>query len=141
MGERRVACGISDPRRLLPGLSMRRHGAKHMSSHHVDLFVGQMIALLPVSSTSDVDPVTRMQKRRMFPRAVDGIPAAHAAVGRPRVYSLISDGRGGGTLTVGGAEIPVRILHLSVDTPPEAAAFRVVAIAGRALRIRGVAAG
>ncbi|WP_454157517.1 hypothetical protein [Microbacterium lacticum] len=112
-----------------------------MTADAVDLFVGQMIGLLPKLHPDDIDDATRRQLRVLFPR-VDG--EAAPVVGkarRPRTYSVITNGRGGGVLTVGGTEIPVAILPLDVSTPPEATAFRIVAIAGRAMRVRGVAEG
>lgn len=105
----------------------------------VELFVGQMIALLPKEHDPD-DPVLRTHQQRLFPPADAPAPPPEddERPPRPRTYSLIVNGRGGGTLTVGGAEIQVAILPLDVDTPPGAAAFRVAAIAGRALNVTGV---
>lgn len=112
-----------------------------MSAERVELFVGQMIALLPKLRGEDFDSAQLLQVRLLFPRTQQGALAAEARPPRPRTYSVITDGRGGGVLTVGGAEIPVAVLPLDVSTPPEATAFRIVAIAGRALRVRGRAEG
>lgn len=112
-----------------------------MTADPVDLFVGQLIALLPKLAGTHPDAALRRQIRLLFPRA-DGHPvAAPGKPLRPRTYSLITDGRGGGFLTAGGSEIPVTMLTLDVTTPPEATAFQIVAMAGRALRVRGIAEG
>lgn len=110
----------------------------------VELFLGQMIALLPrLAAAEATDPVLRMQLEKLFLQDADdaGDLASAERVPRPRSYSLITDGRGGGILTVGGTEIDVEVLPLDVHTPAEATAFRVVAIAGRALTVTGVAVG
>lgn len=107
----------------------------------VDLFVGQMIGVLPQLDIADADPVQMQQLRLLFPRVL-GLPSSEARPRRrPHVYSLILNRNGNATLTVGGVEIPVTVLSLDVSTPREAMAFRIAAMAGRALRIRGVAEG
>lgn len=112
-----------------------------MPAEPVELFIGQMIALLPKLHQRDADQVQRMQVQRLFPR-LSGAPVPHSTgPRRPRSYSLIINSRGGGTLSVGGTEIPVAIMELDLETPPEATAFRVAAIAGRAVRVRGIAEG
>jgi len=108
----------------------------------VDLFVGQIIALLPRPVLGgDSDPARARLIRGLFPRAGGREVVRPRRPLHPRVYSLILDGRGGGILTVGGTEILVSVLPLDVKTPSEATAFRVTAMAGRALRVRGVAEG
>lgn len=106
----------------------------------VELFVGQMIALLPSRALADADAVQRSVLRTLFPR-YGGQQVVAAEKRRPRVYSLILDGEEQGILLAGGTETDVRILPLDVRTPPEATAFRVTAMSGRALRVRGVAEG
>ena len=107
----------------------------------VDLFVGQTIALLPILSDPDPDPDRRYQLQLLFPRAVGQAVTPPRRSPRPRVYSVIWDGRGEGVLTAGGKDIDVTLLLLDVDTPPEATAFLVVAVSGRALRVKGIAEG
>lgn len=112
-----------------------------MTRDALDLFVGQVIALLPARSAEGEDPVRARATRMLFPR-VGGLPVAQQTrAPRPRVYSLITNGRDLGVLTVSGTEIPVRVLPLDQATPSEATAFRITEMAGRALRIRGVAEG
>lgn len=106
----------------------------------LELFVGQMIALLPCQSHAESDAVQRSVLRALFPR-FGGQPVAVAERRRPRVYSLILDGEERGILLAGGTETDVRILPLDVQTPSEATAFRITAMSGRALRVRGVAEG
>lgn len=106
----------------------------------VDLFVGQMIALLPKVSAEDDDPVLRQQVERIFPRALDDVPTVDKPP-RPRTYPLYLNSAGGGILTVAGTEILVAVLPLDVATPHEATVFKIAAIAGRSLRVQGVAEG
>lgn len=112
-----------------------------MTADSVDLFVGQMIALLPHGGHDVADPVQQRLVRILFPRAGGEPVPAPDKPQRPRVYSLITDGKGEGILTAGGTEIAVAVLPLDVKTPPEATAFRITAMSGRALRVRGVAEG
>lgn len=112
-----------------------------MAVERVELFVGQMIALLPKIARGDADPVQQRQLLLLFPHTSGDTITAAGGRGRPRTYSLITNGHGGGDLAAGGTEIPVAILPLDVTTPREATAFRIVAIAGRALRVRGTAQG
>ncbi|MBF4562771.1 hypothetical protein ITJ43_11535 [Microbacterium sp. VKM Ac-2870] len=112
-----------------------------MTPDPVDLFVGQVIALLPARGTDAGDPVRARLMRMLFPRAVGRTVDPPTGPLHPRVYSLITNGRDVGVLTVSGTEIPVRVLPLDVGTPSEATAFRITEMAGRALRVRGVAEG
>jgi len=57
---------------------------------------------------------------------------------RPKTYSVITDGTGRGTMMVRQIEIEVDILPLDLKTPTTATVFRVVAVAGRAIRVTGV---
>lgn len=125
---------VSSPREGEPGY-------ERGTGEYVELFVGQMIALLPQCAGETADPVQQRLLRTLFPRAGGRSVPSPKKPQRPRVYSLITNGRGGGTLAAGGTEIAVRILPLDVRTPPEATAFRVTAMSGRALRVRGVAEG
>lgn len=112
-----------------------------MTPDALDLFVGQVIALLPAHSAQAEDPARARATRMLFPR-VGGLAVAQPTrMPRPRVYSLITNGRDLGVLTVSGTEIPVRVLPLDQSTPSEATAFRITEMAGRALRVRGVAEG
>lgn len=112
-----------------------------MTTEPVDLFVGQTIALLPILSDPDPDPDRRYQLQLLFPRAVGQTVTPPRRSPRPRVYSVIWDGEGEGVLTAGGKDIDVSLLPLDVDTPPAATAFLVVAVSGRALRVKGIAEG
>ena len=112
-----------------------------MPAGAVDLFVGQMIALLPKLTDDDIDdPVIRQQVAKIFPRALDDVPTVDKTP-RPRTYPLYLNTQGGGILTVAGVEIPVAVLPLDVATPHEATVFKIAAIAGRSLRIQGIAEG
>lgn len=107
----------------------------------LDLFVGQMIALLPKVSDDDFeDPVVRQQVEKIFPRALDDVPTVDKTP-RPRTYPLYLNAQGGGVLTAAGIEIPVAVLPLDVATPHEATVFKIAAIAGRSLRVQGIAEG
>lgn len=125
---------VSSPRESGPGYERATGDA-------VELFVGQMIALLPQCTSETADAVQQRLLRTLFPRAGGRFVPSPKKPQRPRVYSLIADGRGGGTLAAGGTEIEVLILPLDVRTPSEATAFRITAMSGRALRVRGVAEG
>ncbi|MFT4050796.1 MAG: hypothetical protein QM677_00945 [Microbacterium sp.] len=109
-------------------------------SEPVDLFVGQMIALTPRMPPPPVDAVLLDHMQRLFPLATRGSKQSRQQL-RPRTYLLMMNRDHDGVLTAGGTEINVTVLPLDVDTPAEATPFRVVAIAGRAIRISGVATG
>ncbi|BDV29510.1 hypothetical protein [Microbacterium terricola] len=103
-----------------------------------DLFVGQMVALIPRQGTQD-GRGGAPDGPRIFPRNI-ALPADDddERTVRPKTYSVITDGAGHGILTVRQTEIAVDILPLDLATPPEATVFRVVAVAGRAIRVTGV---
>ena len=109
----------------------------------VELFPGQVIALLPaVPRGAIADPLIRRELGRLFPRTLDrNLPAPRRPT-RPRTYSLMLHSLDDdGELTIGSIEIPVHVMAFDLSTPTEAAVFRVSAVAGRALRISGVAEG
>lgn len=113
-----------------------------MTLEPIDLFVGQTIALLPRAPRSEPDSDLRYQLMRLFPRAMGETVSTPRGPLRPQIYSVIIDGNSNnGVLTIGGVEIPVVMQVLVLDTPAEATAFHVVALSGRAMRIKGVAEG
>ncbi|GEP46926.1 hypothetical protein [Microbacterium saccharophilum] len=109
----------------------------------VELFVGQVIALIPLRVTGPrADEFSRTRLRRIFPRSLQP-PAANTGrrpgrAVRPKTYSVITDGPGHGYLTVRQTEIEVRIVPLDLETPEDATVFRVAGVAGRAIRVTGV---
>lgn len=110
-------------------------------SPRVELFVGQFVALLPTCDPDTVTAVEKYQLNVLFPRLMGGAVRASSGQLRPRVYSLTMTGLSEGILTAGGTDIAVRVLPLDVMAPAESTAFQVVAMSGRALRVRGIAEG
>ncbi|WP_295574117.1 hypothetical protein [uncultured Microbacterium sp.] len=109
----------------------------------VELFVGQMVALIPLGVAGPrSDEFSRTRLRRIFPRSLQP-PATNTGkrpgkAVRPKTYSVITDGPGHGHLTIRQIEIEVRIIPLDLETPDDATVFRVAAVAGRAIRVTGV---
>jgi hypothetical protein len=102
-----------------------------------DLFIGQVIALLPVTRrAADV-----VEDDAALRAALAGADDEQRGRGRTRTYSVVTYAPHRGIFLLDGKEIEVSIHPLDLDTPREAAVFRVVSISGRALRVkRAVAA-
>ncbi|WP_314854022.1 hypothetical protein [uncultured Microbacterium sp.] len=97
-----------------------------------------MIALLPKFRLEDAtDPALARDVVSMFPRIVTD-NSSEATNTRTHIWSLRMNERGGGTLSIGRAEVPVAVLPLDISTPPEMSVFTVVSITGRLIQIRGV---
>ncbi|CAI9390020.1 hypothetical protein [Microbacterium sp. T2.11-28] len=102
-----------------------------------ELFIGQVIALLPVTRRA-ADVVEDDDALRAALAGADDDPRGRA---RTRTYSVVTFAPHRGIFLLDGNEIEVSIHPLDIDTPLEAAVFRVVSISGRALRVkRAVAA-
>lgn len=102
-----------------------------------ELFIGQVIALQPVTRhAADVVEDDAALRAALAGAEVDPRPRA-----RTRTYSVVTYAPHRGIFLLDGKEIEVSIHPLGLDTPQEAAVFRVVSISGRALRVkRAVAA-
>lgn len=102
-----------------------------------ELFIGQVIALLPVSRRA-ADAVGDDAALRA---ALAGAGDTDPRRGRARTYSVVTFEPHRGIFLLDGKEIEVFIHPLDIDTPLEAAVFRVTSISGRSLRVkRAVAA-
>lgn len=103
-----------------------------------DLFVGQVVALIPVPSASSEDALGRDAALRAALAGADEPPPRGRV--RARTYSLVAYAPHRAIFMLGDREIDVTIRPLEVDTPLEAAVFRVVQVAGRSLRVTRVVA-
>ncbi len=98
----------------------------------LELFPGQMIALAPVRERAG------QGRPAAFPRNVPSERRTKKRTARPKSYTVVADGLGGGTIKVRQVEIEVDILPLDTQTPPSATVFRVVAVTGNAIRVTAV---
>ena len=107
------------------------------------IFLGQVLGLLPTVAPHTVtDPILSRQLRRLFPRLFPEWEEPDEDARAPvRTYTLITDGKGGGELLIGGESVGVVLLPLDLSTSPAAAVFRITGIAGRALTVSGVLEG
>lgn len=108
-----------------------------------ELFVGQMVALLPLNlSSAPGEPPPRGRLRKVIPRSLQPPPATHrksaSKAVRPKSYAVVNDAPGHGIMMVGQSVIEVSISPLDVHTPLEATVFRVASIEGDAMRVTGV---
>lgn len=113
-------------------------GIDVMGDQDEDIFVGQVIALLPLGIVGH--PPSREAQDvidRMFPRSPPAREEAAPGSIRRRTYPVIFDRRDHGTLSIGTVEVEVAIMPLTATTPRDATVFRIVALSGRAMYVTG----
>ncbi len=99
-----------------------------------ELFVGQVVALLPLSHEQEAGIPDDADLRAALAGVEDREHGSPRRT-RARTYSVVTYAPERGIFLLGSTEVEVSIRPLGVDTPLEAAVFRIASISGRSLRV------